>query len=115
MLGTGDLKIKKNRRPKNQKKLFKIFDGQQESSVALATQTVQNGTSNIGTNHERVRPPLQFYKTILRHQQYARGTEAEGEDEYLPEELLCSPGKVKLNMQNHFQKRLNPSFSYKFR
>ncbi|KAI4458198.1 hypothetical protein MML48_7g00012221 [Holotrichia oblita] len=35
---------------------------------------------------------LQFYKTILRQQQYARGTEDEGEDEDLPEELLCSPG-----------------------
>lgn len=34
---------------------------------------------------------LQFYKTILRQQQYARGTEYEGEDEDLPEELLCSP------------------------
>lgn len=35
---------------------------------------------------------LQFYKTILRQQQYARGNEDEGEDEDLPEELLCSPG-----------------------
>ncbi|KAF5305410.1 hypothetical protein FQR65_LT07736 [Abscondita terminalis] len=30
---------------------------------------------------------LQLYKTILRQQQYARGTE----DEDLPKELLCSP------------------------
>ncbi|KAF5282301.1 hypothetical protein FQR65_LT14355 [Abscondita terminalis] len=46
---------------------------------------------------------LQIYKTILRQQQYARGTEDEGGDEDLPEELLCSP----VQGEPHFNSDVN--------